>query len=53
MPKNIFKENGGRGMPKRTFKDKMTLGKGNERIDCYFGRGHTNGDAFVVFLRFA
>ncbi|HZM94122.1 MAG TPA: MBL fold metallo-hydrolase [Vicinamibacterales bacterium] len=49
-PKNIFKENGGRGMPKRTFKDKMTLGKGNEQIDLYyFGRGHTNGDAFVVF----
>src|SRR5262245_8944318 len=49
-PKNIFKENGGRGMPKRTFKDKMTLGKGNDQIDLhYFGRGHTNGDAFVVF----
>jgi cyclase len=54
-PANIFKENGGRGMPKRTFKDKMTLGKGADQIDLYyFGRGHTNGDAFVVFpaLRF-
>jgi cyclase len=53
---NIFKENGGRGMPKHTFKDKMTLGKGADRIDLYyFGRGHTNGDAWVVFpaLRFA
>src|SRR6186713_1572439 len=49
-PKNIFKENGGRGMPKRTFKDKMTIGKGNDAIELhYFGRGHTNGDAFVVF----
>src|SRR5262245_59812138 len=49
-PKNIFAENGGRGLPKRTFKNKMTLGKGNEQIDLYyFGRGHTNGDAFVVF----
>jgi glyoxylase-like metal-dependent hydrolase (beta-lactamase superfamily II) len=49
-PKHIFKENGGRGLPKRTFKDKMTLGKGNDQIDLYyFGRGHTNGDAFVVF----
>jgi cyclase len=49
-PANIFKENGGRGMPKRTFKDKMTLGNGNDQIDLhYFGRGHTNGDAFVVF----
>jgi glyoxylase-like metal-dependent hydrolase (beta-lactamase superfamily II) len=49
-PGNIFKENGGKGLPKRTFKDKMTLGKGDDRIDLYyFGRGHTNGDAFVVF----
>ena len=54
-PPNIFKENGGRGLPKRTFKDRMTLGSGNDRIELYyFGRGHTNGDAFVVFpaLRF-
>jgi glyoxylase-like metal-dependent hydrolase (beta-lactamase superfamily II) len=37
-------------MPKRTFKDKMTLGKGNDEINLYyFGRGHTNGDAWVVF----
>ena len=37
-------------MPKRTFKDTMTLGKGNDQIELhYFGRGHTNGDAFVVF----
>jgi cyclase len=49
-PGNIFKEHGGRGMPKRTFKDTMTLGNGNDRIELhYFGRGHTNGDAFVVF----
>src|SRR5688572_21787852 len=49
-PANIFKENGGRGMPKRTFKDTLTVGSGNDRIDLYyFGRGHTNGDAFIVF----
>jgi glyoxylase-like metal-dependent hydrolase (beta-lactamase superfamily II) len=49
-PANIFKENGGRGMPKRTFKDTLTLGSGNDRIELhYYGRGHTNGDAFVVF----
>src|SRR6185295_17617691 len=47
----IFKENAGKGMPKRTFKDKMTVGKGADRIDLYyFGPGHTNGDAWVVFL---
>ena len=49
-PPNIFKENNGRGLPKRTFKDRMTLGKGADQIDLYyFGRGHTNGDALVVF----
>jgi cyclase len=49
-PTNIFKANNGRGMAKRTFKDTMTLGSGADRIDLYyFGRGHTNGDAWVVF----
>jgi cyclase len=54
-PKNIFAENGRRGMPKKTFKDKLNIGKGADAIELYyFGRGHTNGDAFVVFpaLRF-
>ena len=46
----IFEQNGGRGLPKRTFKDKMTIGKGTDAIDIrYFGRGHTNGDAWIVF----
>src|SRR5499427_10788457 len=27
-PPNIFKQNNGRGMPTKTFKDKMTVGKG-------------------------
>jgi glyoxylase-like metal-dependent hydrolase (beta-lactamase superfamily II) len=46
----IFKEHNGQGMAKRTFKDKMTIGSGNDRFDLYyFGRGHTNGDAFIVF----
>jgi cyclase len=46
----IFKEHGGVGMAKRTFKDKMTIGKGADRIDLYYyGPGHTNGDALVVF----
>jgi glyoxylase-like metal-dependent hydrolase (beta-lactamase superfamily II) len=47
---NVVKENGGKGLPKKTFKDKMTLGSGAERIDLfYFGCGHTNGDAWVLF----
>jgi cyclase len=46
----IFKEHNGRGLPKRTFKDKMTIGKGADEIDLYyFGPGHTNGDAIIVF----
>ena len=49
-PPNIFKANNGRGMPTKTYKTTMTLGKGPDEIDLYyFGRGHTNGDAFVVF----
>jgi glyoxylase-like metal-dependent hydrolase (beta-lactamase superfamily II) len=49
-PVNIFKENGGRGLPKKTFTDTLTLGSGDDRIELYYyGRGHTNGDAFVVF----
>jgi len=49
-PTNIFKEHNGVGMPKRTFKDKMSIGSGNDKIDLfYFGRGHTNGDAWVLF----
>jgi len=48
----IFKDNNGRGQPKRTFKTKMTIGKDTDEVDLYFfGRGHTDGDAFVVFPR--
>ena len=37
-------------IPKRTYKDKLTVGSGKDQIDLYyFGRGHTNGDSFVVF----
>jgi glyoxylase-like metal-dependent hydrolase (beta-lactamase superfamily II) len=52
----IFQQNNGKGMPKHTFKDRMTIGKGPDEIDLYyFGRGHTNGDAWIVWpaLRFA
>lgn len=49
-PRNIFKENNGKGLAKRTFRDTMTIGSGNERIELrYFGRAHTNGDAFAYF----
>ncbi len=46
----IFKENNNVGIAKRTFKDKLTIGAGADQVDLYyFGPGHTNGDAFVVF----
>jgi glyoxylase-like metal-dependent hydrolase (beta-lactamase superfamily II) len=37
-------------LPTETFKDRMTIGSGADRIELYhFGRGHTNGDTFVLF----
>ena len=37
-------------LPKKTYKDKMTVGAGKDQVDLYyFGAGHTNGDSFVVF----
>ena len=45
-----FKGDKARFLPKRTYKDKLTLGAGKDEIDLYyFGPGHTNGDTFVVF----
>jgi len=47
---DAFKGEKAQFLPKQTFKDKMTLGSGKERIDLYyFGAAHTNGDAFIVF----
>ena len=52
---NMTKMDGFKGekaafLPKRTFKDKMTVGNGKNRIDLYyFGPGHTNGDAWVAY----
>ena len=38
------------GMPDRTFKEMTSVNGGADRVDLYyFGRGHTNGDAIVVF----
>ena len=49
-PRNVFKESGGKGMPTRTFKDRLSIGSGSDQVDLYyFGRGHTDGDAWVVF----
>jgi len=47
---DAFKGDNAKFLPKKTYKDKMSLGSGKDRVDLYyFGRGHTNGDAWIVF----
>lgn len=47
---DAFKGNKTAYLPKRTYKDQMTLGSGKDRIDLYyFGAGHTSGDTWVVY----
>jgi cyclase len=45
-----FKGDNAKYLPKTTFSDRTSLGSGADQIDLYyFGRGHTDGDTFVVF----
>ncbi len=45
-----FKGEKAKFVPKRTYKDKLSLGSGRDQVDLhYLGVGHTNGDTFVVF----
>ena len=45
-----FKGDKAQFVPRKTYKDTMKIGSGKDEIDLYyFGRGHTNGDTFVVF----
>jgi cyclase len=47
---NVFKASGGKGLAKRGFRDKLTIGSGADQINLYyFGPAHTGGDAFVEF----
>jgi cyclase len=47
---DAFKGENAKYLPKRTFKDKLSLFSGQDQVDLYyFGRGHTNGDTWVVF----
>src|SRR5688572_4063097 len=47
---DAFKGDNTKFLPKKTFKDRMSITSGKDRIDLYyFGVGHTNGDAFIVF----
>jgi len=50
MKMDAFKGDKAQFLPKKTFKDKLTLGTGKDRVDLYyFGAGHTDGDTFVVY----
>jgi cyclase len=43
-------EEGKKFLPSRTYKDKMSLLGGKDKVDLYyFGRGHTSGDTIIVF----
>ena len=45
-----FKGAGAAYLPKRTFKDRVSLLSGKDRIDLYyFGKGHTDGDTVLLF----
>ncbi len=47
---NMFKESKGKGPGQADVQGRMTIGSGADQVDLhYFGRGHTNGDAWVVF----
>ena len=47
---DAFKGTNAKFLPKRTFKDTMTIGSGKDRMVLYyFGRGHTNGDAWIFY----
>ncbi|MGE3179578.1 MAG: MBL fold metallo-hydrolase [Vicinamibacterales bacterium] len=47
---DAFKGENAKGLPDRTYKDRLTVGSGNDRVELYyFGPGHTNGDTFVVY----
>jgi glyoxylase-like metal-dependent hydrolase (beta-lactamase superfamily II) len=47
---DAFKGDKAKFLPRKTYKDRLTIGSGKDEIDLYhFGAGHTNGDTFVVF----
>ena len=47
---SAFKGENAKYLPKKSFADRLSLLSGKDQIDLYyFGRGHTNGDTWVVF----
>jgi len=50
MKMDAFKGEKVQYLPKRTYKDKLSIGAGKDRVDLYyFGAGHTSGDTWVVY----
>lgn len=47
---DAFKGEKAQFLPKQTYKDRLTLGSGKDRVELYyFGKGHTGGDTMVYF----
>ena len=47
---DAFKGGNEKYLPETTYADQLSLFSGSDQIDLYhFGRGHTDGDTFVVF----
>ena len=47
---DAFKGENAKYLPRTTYSDRMSLFAGPDQIDLYhFGRGHTDGDTFIVF----
>jgi glyoxylase-like metal-dependent hydrolase (beta-lactamase superfamily II) len=47
---DAFKGEKAQFLPKQTYKDRLTLGSGKDRVELYyFGAGHTGGDTWVFF----
>jgi cyclase len=50
MRMDAFKGDKAAFLPKRTYKDRLSLFSGNDRVELYyFGNGHTNGDTFIHY----
>lgn len=47
---DAFKGDKAQFLPKQTYKDRLTLGSGKDRVELYyFGAGHTSGDTWVYY----
>ena len=50
MRMEAFQGENAQFLPQQTYTDRLTLGEGADRIELYyFGRGHTDGDTFIVY----